>query len=143
VLAAETVADFAAANPGAPRPRIALETDLPVSVDPDEVRRVLINLVDNAVRYGGREGTVRVTTRRAERDAIVEVQDSGPGIAEIDLERIFEPFFRLQADASSPPGSGLGLAIARSLAERNGGHLTVTSHVGTGSTFRMALPRFR
>ena len=143
VLTAETVADFAAAHPEAPRPKIALETDLAVSVDPDEIRRVLLNLVDNAVRYGGRDGAVRVTTRRTERDAVVEVRDTGPGIGEVDLDRIFEPFFRIKADASSPDGSGLGLAIARSLAERNGGQLTVTSHPGTGSTFRVALPRFR
>ena len=143
VLTAETVEDFAAANPDTPRPKITLETDVPVSVDPDEIRRILLNLVDNAIRYGGPAGTARVVTRRTERDAIVEVHDNGPGIGEIDLERIFEPFFRLHADAASPDGSGLGLAIARSLAERNGGRLTVTSQVGAGATFRVTLPRFR
>jgi signal transduction histidine kinase len=69
------------------------------------------------------------------------VGDDGPGIAAADLERVFEPFARLHADAGTPEGSGLGLAIARSLALRNGGELTVTSRPGRGSTFRLSLPR--
>ena len=143
VLVAETIEEFADANPDARRPRLALETDLPVSADPDEIRRVILNLVDNAVRYGAPGSAVRVVTRRTERDAVVEVQDDGPGVAAIDLRRVFEPFFRVRADAASPAGSGLGLAIARSLAERNGGRLTATSQPGAGATFRLTLPRFR
>jgi signal transduction histidine kinase len=84
-----------------------------------------------------------VTTRAADREALVEVSDDGRGIADADLERIFEPFHRVRSDAGTPDGNGLGLAIARSLAERNGGRLTVTSRVGDGSTFRLVLPRFR
>jgi signal transduction histidine kinase len=144
VLTAETLEEFAGANPDAPRPQVALEADLLVSADPDDVRRIVLNLVDNAVRYGGgSENRIRVTTRHTDGDAIVEVHDAGPGIGAIDLERIFEPFFRVRADATTPDGSGLGLAIARSLAERNGGRLSVASQVGAGSTFRLALPRFR
>ena len=143
VLAAEALEEFARANLDARRPQLALEADLPVSADPGEIRRILLNLLDNAVRYGGRTAHVRVATRRSERDAIVEVEDAGPGIAETDIERIFDPFYRVRADAGTPEGSGLGLAIARSLAERNGGRLWVTSQVGAGSTFRLALPRFR
>jgi signal transduction histidine kinase len=144
VLTAETLEEFAGANPDAPRPQVALEADLLFSADPDDVRRIVLNLVDNAVRYGGgSENRIRVTTRHTDGDAIVEVHDAGPGIGAIDLERIFEPFFRVRADATTPDGSGLGLAIARSLAERNGGRLSVASQVGAGSTFRLALPRFR
>ena len=143
VLTAETIEEYAAAHPMVARPKVILESDLPVSVDPDEVRRVILNLVDNAVRYGGPGDVVQVLTIRVERDALVEVRDLGPGIAAMDLERVFEPFFRVHADAASPDGSGLGLAIARSLAIRNGGRLTGTSQVGAGSTFRLFLPRFR
>ena len=143
VLTAEALEEFAGANPDASRPHLALEADLPVLADPDEIRRILLNLLDNAVRYSGPTSRIRVATRRTERDAIVEVQDEGPGIAATDIERIFDPFYRVRADAGTPDGSGLGLAIARSLAERNGGRLWVTSQVGGGSTFRLALPRFR
>jgi signal transduction histidine kinase len=144
VLTAETLEEFAGASPDGPPPQVALEADLLVSADPDDVRRIVLNLVDNAVRYGsGSENRIRVTTRHTDGDAIVEVNDTGPGIGAIDLDRIFEPFFRVRADATTPDGSGLGLAIARSLAERNGGRLSVSSQVGAGSTFRLALPRFR
>jgi signal transduction histidine kinase len=124
-------------------PRVVLEPDLVVSGDPDEIRRVVINLVDNAIRYSGRPDLVQVTTSGSEREAVVAVGDSGPGIAAADLDQIFEPFHRVRADAASPDGSGLGLAIARSLAERNGGRLTVASRPGAGSTFRLVLPRSR
>jgi signal transduction histidine kinase len=145
VTVAEAAEAFAAAHPDVPRARLALGSDLRVSADPDEIGRIVANLLDNAVRYGGgpNTGPARVTTRAADREAIVEVTDGGPGIAVADLERIFEPFHRVHSDAGTPEGSGLGLAIARSLAERNGGRLSASSQVGEGSTFRLALPRFR
>ena len=143
VVTAEALDGFAGAYPADERPNLVLAPDLVVSADADEIRRIVINLVDNAVRYGGRADRVRVATLGTERDAVLEVQDSGPGIAAADQEQIFEPFYRVRADAGSPDGSGLGLAIARSLAERNRGRLTVASLAGSGSTFRLVLPRFR
>ena len=86
---------------------------------------------------------VAVRTRATEREAIVEVTDTGPGIAHADVGRVFEPFYRVRSDASAPPGSGLGLAIAASLARASGGRLAVDSRIGQGSTFRLFLPRFR
>jgi signal transduction histidine kinase len=86
---------------------------------------------------------LRVATSGNDREAVVAVVDDGPGIAAADLDRIFEPFYRVRADAASPEGTGLGLALARSLADRNGGRLTVESEPGAGSTFRLILPRFR
>jgi signal transduction histidine kinase len=145
VTVAEAAETFAAAHPAAPRARLVLGPDLRVLADPDAVGRIVANLLDNAVRYGGgaNVGPPRVTTRAIDREAVVEVIDEGPGIAAADLERIFEPFHRVRSDAGTPDGSGLGLAIARSLSERNGGRLTATSQVGMGSTFRLTLPRFR
>jgi signal transduction histidine kinase len=145
VVVAETVEAFAAAHPGLPRVRMALDPDLPVSADPDEISRIVANLVDNAFRHAGGSTTSppRITTRLVEREVLVEVSDDGPGIATADLDRVFEPFYRLHADADSPAGSGLGLVIARSLAHRNGGRLTISSHPGDGATFRLSLPRFR
>jgi len=143
VLTAEALEELADANGLPVRPEVRLVADLLVGADADEIRRVLINLVDNAIRYGGESGRVTVATSGTEREAIVEVQDAGPGIAEADLAQIFEPFYRVRADAGTPDGSGLGLAIARSLVERNGGRLTVASQPGIGSAFRLVLPRFR
>jgi signal transduction histidine kinase len=142
VVVAETVESFAAANPGVPVTRMALSADLRVTADPTEISRIVANLLDNAVRYGGRRANPpRIATRGDHREAVVEVSDDGPGIAAADLDRIFEPFHRVHAEAGSPEGSGLGLTIARSLAERNGGRLTATSQPGAGATFRLSLAR--
>jgi signal transduction histidine kinase len=145
VVVAETAEAFVVAHPELPRATTTLAPDLPVMADPDELRRIVANLLDNAYRYGSRQtGAVpRVTTRMVDRDAVVDVADDGPGIAATDLERVFDPFARLHPEADSPAGSGLGLAIARSLAQRNGGRLTVTSQPNAGATFRLWLPRLR
>lgn len=144
VIAAETLDAFWAAHPDFPKAKATLSPDLLVVADPDEIGRIVLNLIDNAYRYSPiGSPPPRVTTKSAERDAVVEVSDSGQGIAGADADRIFEPFARLHADADAEEGSGLGLAIARSLAHRNGGQLTVTSRPGQGSTFRLSLPRFR
>ncbi len=144
VVVAEVLEAFAVAHPELPTSRASLGSDLLVAAAPDEIGRIVANLVDNAYRYA-REAAAppRIVTRSAEREVIVEVSDDGPGIAAGDLGRVFEPFARLHADADTPEGSGLGLAIARSLARRNGGLLTVASRPGEGATFRLSLPRFR
>jgi signal transduction histidine kinase len=144
VLVAETVdAERAERGPDAPAAHVELEPDVVVRADQEEVGRVIRNLLDNAFRYGPPGVQVRVRTRRSEREAIVEVLDDGPGIAAADLEHLFEPFYRVRADAGAPPGSGLGLAIAARLSTHNGGRLAVQSRPGIGSTFRLVLSRFR
>ena len=144
VVVVETAEAYAIAHPELPRATTTLAPDLAVVADPDEIGRVVANLLDNAYRYGGpTPAPPRITTRVVDREAVAEVADYGPGIAAADLERVFEPFARLHADAAAPDGSGLGLAIARSLAQRNGGRLTVTSRPGEGATFRLWLPRLR
>jgi len=143
VTVAESIATFHLAQPGSRPSRVNLAPDLRVGGDPAITERIVTNLFDNAFRYGGPAVSVTVATSATEREALVEVSDNGPGIATVDLARIFEPFFRVRADAGSPEGNGLGLAIARSLAERTGGRLTVSSQPGIGSTFRLTLPRLR
>jgi signal transduction histidine kinase len=143
VVVAETVEAFAAAHPDLPRARMALGADLRVSADPNEIGRIVGNLLDNAHRYGGSTSMdpVRIATMAVDRDVVVEVSDDGPGMAATDLERIFEPFHRVHSDTGTPEGSGLGLAIGRSLAQRNGGRLTAASQPGSGAIFRLSLPR--
>ena len=130
------------AHPDAPTPQMSLGVDLGVVADPDDIGRIVANLVDNAVRHGLPSTTapVRVSTTATEREAIVEVADRGPGIAASDLERIFEPFHRVHSDATAPDGNGLGLAISRGLARRNGARLTVISDLGTGATSALPSP---
>ena len=142
VLAAEVVEAFAATDPAAGRVRATFAADLRILADADEISRIARNLIENAFRHGGPTVRVSVVTRAHEREAILEVADDGPGIAGADVDRIFEPFYRVHP-GSAPDGSGLGLAIAADLAARNGGRLSVSSAPGSGSVFRLSLPRLR
>jgi two-component system sensor histidine kinase KdpD len=110
-----------------------------VVVDAHQIRRVLVNLLENGLKYSppGEDVRVHVTASRAE--AHVRVIDHGPGVPPGEREQIFEPFHR-GARGADVPGAGLGLAIARGFAEANGGRLAVESHVGQGATFVLALP---
>ena len=143
VLVAEAIEAFTTVHPDLPSIRMSFAPDLRVSADPAEISRIVSNLLDNAVRYGAGPGSssIGVTTRAVDHHAVVEISDDGPGLSTDDIERIFEPFYRVHPEVTSAPGSGLGLAIARSLAEGNGGRLTVTSRPGSGATFRLSLPR--
>lgn len=143
VVAAEVAEDAGATSGRSEAVAVSLVPDLEVEADNDEIRRIVSNLVDNALRYGQDGGPVRVRTDVVDGQAIVEVADRGPGIAAADLERIFEPFFRVRADTGASLGTGLGLAIAAELAARNGGRLIVESKPGQGATFRLSLPRAR
>jgi signal transduction histidine kinase len=144
VLVAEIVEEQQLVRrPDAPAAVVDLAPGVLVRADPEQIGRVTRNLLDNAYRHGGPGVHVRVTTQRTEREAVVEVSDDGPGIAATDLDRVFEPFYRVRADAEAPPGSGLGLAIAMSLARQNGGRLQVESQPAKGARFRLVLPRFR
>ena len=123
------------------RIELALAEDLVTEADPSEVGRIVGNLIDNAIRYG-RE-PIQVRTFAVDGKVVVEIADHGPGIALADAAHVFEPFYRVRADASAPAGSGLGLAIASELARRHGGRLTLQSRPGTGARFRLELPRTR
>jgi two-component system sensor histidine kinase ChvG len=103
------------------------------------------NLVDNAASFAGESGTVRVVVRReAPGTVALEVSDTGPGIPEHDLPRVFDRFFTtrapLRADERGPKGSGLGLALVKAVAEAHGGHVSARSAPGEGATFRVTLP---
>lgn len=125
------------------RARIAIAAPSPplvVHADPLRLRQALDNLLRNAVSASppGSEIELEVS---ASRDAVrIAVSDAGPGIAEPDRERIFEPGVRLTGDR---PGSGLGLAIARAIVDAHGGTLSVESTLGVGSTFAITLPHAR
>lgn len=105
--------------------------------DPSRLRQAVGNLVENAVVHGGTDGVVVVGVR-ADNALRISVTDTGPGVAQDQLERIFDVGVRLDPDATS--GSGLGLAVARAIVDAHGGTLTVTSSAGVGTTFTVALP---
>jgi signal transduction histidine kinase len=106
---------------------------------PAALKRCLANLLDNAIKYGG-SALVKVddTDDRLE----IRVQDEGPGIPSSEIERVFEPFYRLEASRSRETGgTGLGLAIARSVAEGHGGRLTLANRAEGGLEAKLTLPR--
>ncbi len=112
-----------------------------VRADEQRLRQILINLLGNAIKFT-REGAVTMKVRHGREMATVEITDTGPGMDEAELARIFEPFTRGSSAGGvggSTPGAGLGLTIARMLTELMGGELTATSVPGSGSVFRVRL----
>jgi signal transduction histidine kinase len=127
-------------------PGVGLElspgNDLPqVAADPDMLRQVLANLVENAVKYSPSGGRVHVSLGRHEGRVLFAVRDEGLGIPLREQERIFEKFFRLDPNLTrGVGGTGLGLYICRELVRRMGGRIWVASREGVGSTFFFELP---
>lgn len=112
-----------------------------VRADESAIRRLLLILVDNAVKYTPVGGKCEIALWQNDQQAYVAVKDNGIGIAKDDLQTIFERFHRAdRARSRETPGAGLGLAIARWIAETHGGTITVESEVGTGSVFQVSLP---
>lgn len=109
--------------------------------DPTALRRAMLNLVENAVKYTPPGGHVELSLRGDNGTAAFTVRDTGPGIPAADAERVFEPFVRLDdARARNTGGAGLGLAIARSIVIAHGGSLNLEGGPGKGSSFTIRLP---
>ena len=115
---------------------VELPDDLPlVRVDSTLIEQVLANLLENAARHTPARTLVRLRARRAEGELVVSVEDFGPGLAEGDLERIFQKFSH-----AAPGGVGLGLAICRAIVKLHGGRIWAETMPGGGSAFRFTLP---
>jgi signal transduction histidine kinase len=123
-----------------------IEQDLPMMMgNEDQLRRVLYNFVDNAIKFTPRDGEIDVFLRSGRKGKTVRVlvKDTGPGITAEDLPHIFERFYRVEATRpryGTTKGSGLGMAIAKSIVENHGGKIGVSSQVGKGSTFWAEIP---
>ena len=121
-----------------------LQEPVPAIVDAGRVRQVLENLVSNAVKYTDAGGRIDVRLEVADEVVVITVTDTGIGIPEGDIDRLFDPFFRTDhARERMGPGLGLGLGIARSIVVAHGGRIDVSSTPGEGSSFRITLPTRR
>ncbi|PDT34182.1 sensor histidine kinase [Rhizobium sp. M10] len=119
---------------------VGLEADGPVIVEGDGtmLREMLVNLIDNAIRYSGADGRVTVSVGQADGSAVVTVEDSGPGIPEAEREQVFERFYRIMGTESE--GSGLGLAIVREVVEGAEGSVSLSDAEGGGLVVTVRLP---
>jgi signal transduction histidine kinase len=128
--------------------KMTLELNAPaqldVHADPHRLETVLSNLLGNALKFTPDGGAVRVEIEADKEQVRVRVRDTGPGIPEGELERIFERFYQVEgSQRRRHGGAGMGLALAKRLVELHGGSLSVTSRVGGGSCFECCLPRGR
>jgi signal transduction histidine kinase len=148
VDACEVVRDVAAVvDPIASERHLFLRVNLPdaavsLTTDADKLRQILLNLVGNAVKYT-EQGEVRLEVREHSLEGVViNVQDTGVGIAPEHIDRIFEPFWQVDpTQRTRGGGTGLGLSVVRRLVQLLGGAISVRSTVGVGSTFTVTLPR--
>jgi two-component system sensor histidine kinase KdpD len=125
---------------GGARVEISLSDDsAAVQVDAHQIQRVLVNLIENALKYSS--DPVRLQVSSTPTEVLVRVVDQGAGVRANELDRIFEPFQRGSLDHGR--GAGLGLAIARGFAEANHGRVWAESRPGQGATFVLALPTVR
>ncbi len=124
---------------------VAIRVDIPASLprmdaDPDLMKQVLVNLLNNAVKYSPAGTTVTVRAEEAPVDVRITVEDEGIGIPADQLDSVFEKFFRVR-DRRGMEGVGLGLAIVRNIVEQHGGTITVESEEGRGTRFTFTVPR--
>jgi signal transduction histidine kinase len=130
--------------PQAEQQQVTLHLDLPdnlprIQVDPDRIVQVLGNLISNALRHTPNGGEIRLTAKGQNQHLVLQVQDTGAGIAPEDLPHVFDRFYRGDKSRSQNGESGLGLAIARSIVEAHNGRIAASSTPGQGTTFSITL----
>jgi two-component system sensor histidine kinase KdpD len=130
---------------GEHRVEVEIAPDLPMlRIDPMLFEQVLFNLLDNAAKYAPLGTRIDVRARRDGDVVAIEVIDEGPGIPPSDLERVFDKFYRVQAQDRQRAGTGLGLAICRGFIEAQGGHIVAGNRydrAGAVLTIRMPVPQ--
>ena len=120
-----------------------MEENCRVSATKGEVHQVIYNLTDNAVKYSGKNGKVRVELRHEDHDVVLTVADNGPGIPEEDLPKVFERFYRVdKARSRQAGGSGLGLSIVHDMVLRNDSTISVAPRPEGGTCFTVVFPAF-
>ena len=118
-----------------------MEGNCRVSATKGEVHQVIYNLTDNAVKYSGKNGKVRVELRHEDHDVVLTVADNGPGIPEEDLPKVFERFYRVdKARSRAAGGTGLGLSIVQDTVKKRGGTVSAANRAGGGAVFTVRWP---
>lgn len=116
--------------------------DLSVIGDEEGIRHILINLIDNAIKYNKPNGSISICTYVREKEVYIEVADTGIGIPNKDLDKIFEAFYRNKNDRSRKTGgTGIGLAFVKKMVEKQNGRILVNSQIDVGSKFTIILPQ--
>jgi signal transduction histidine kinase len=137
-LARESVTDAGLAD----RTDLSVERgDAVCQADGDRIKQVFLNLISNAAKFSGENKPIRVTVSPDAEGVCVSVRDEGPGIADEDVDKLFQRFSRLDTGLERKAGSGLGLYLSRMIVEAHGGTIWVESKVGKGTTFSFKLAR--
>jgi len=119
-----------------------LPAPAPVYGDLQCLKQCMVNLMSNAIKYTGREGTVIIRYQQVNNRILLQIQDTGEGIPNEDLPYLFERFYRVDISRSQKTGGmGIGLSITKAIVEAHGGTISVESHVNIGSTFTISLPK--
>jgi signal transduction histidine kinase len=120
---------------------VEVAANLPlVEIDQSRIEQVLINLLSNATKYSPKNSQIRLLAKIENNYLVVEVQDHGKGISEIDQLLLFKPYQRLKGDRKNSDGLGLGLSICKQIVEAHDGNIEVVSKLGEGSVFSLKLP---
>ncbi|RYY15429.1 MAG: HAMP domain-containing histidine kinase, partial [Cytophagaceae bacterium] len=138
-LLAETVAAVAGLRKTGQTLVQELDCPYPIRLDASLLRKILLNLLSNALKYSGEHTVVTLRAECREQQFIFSVQDQGVGIAPADQPRLFERFFRAHS-AAEIPGTGLGLYIIAKYLELMGGRISLVSELGVGTTFTVTVP---
>lgn len=146
VISEEISKVLSALNPQILKKEIQITVNIPSNLarahaDQDKLQQVLINLIDNAIKFNLQSGKIDISAKTQGRMLEISVKDSGPGIPEDSLSRVFERFFRVdKARNREEGGTGLGLSIVKHIVELHGGSVSCESMLGQGSTFRFTIP---
>jgi len=121
--------------------KITINEVIELNVDREKIKSVIVNVLDNAIKYSGKGNEISILLIKQNSDRIIiKIIDNGPGIAESELPHIFERFYRSNEIRSSVEGNGLGLAITKEFVEMHGGKIIIKSAPGKGTEFKIKLP---
>lgn len=118
--------------------------DIYISIPENKISRIITNILENAIKYNKEQGKIYINVTQKNDKVIIKIKDTGMGIAENELDKIFAKNYRsVSAKNLSIPGSGLGLSIAKNFAEEYGGSIDVKSKVGEGTEFTVCFPEYK